>query len=350
MSLTVSVFGYYGAGNLGDELLLESTLQLLASTGIENVQIFSHNISSSKEVYPQHKLLRKFSLWDLYCGLRKSQLLVFGGGSLFQDVSSVKSLVFYFFVCCLAKICGNKLFFLGQGVGPLQTPLGKLLGRWAYAMADVVSVRDAESMEKLLSWGITATLTHDLVWQSEDPLPEKRQANAQNLLISLRPSKQLTNEHIQLLSKSIQKHFASFSINLVAFQECDLLVLEKLQKLLPAAKTHKLFSLYDWRESGLSLFQQSDYCLGMRFHALVLAAKSQVPFCGISYDPKVSSFCKATNSSCVELNDFSPESLDKQLSSLFLQKNDLPNFMNEQAKLSKEKNLLLLKQLLQSVN
>lgn len=42
----------------------------------------------------------------------------------------------------------------------------------------------------------------------------------------------------------------------------------------------------------MSLIGNLDLLIGIRLHALIFAALMHVPFIGISYDPKIDSFCR----------------------------------------------------------
>lgn len=52
-------------------------------------------------------------------------------------------------------------------------------------------------------------------------------------------------------------------------------------------------------EEAAEVLSDSRVVVGMRLHALVLAAAAGVPFVGVAYDPKVSSFSRSVNMPCV---------------------------------------------------
>ena len=84
--------GYYGFGNLGDEAILEMTLkQILAITKRENITVLSGNKAATQKKYDVNTIDR-YSLWSIVKELRSSHVLIFGGGSLLQDVTSIRSI------------------------------------------------------------------------------------------------------------------------------------------------------------------------------------------------------------------------------------------------------------------
>jgi polysaccharide pyruvyl transferase WcaK-like protein len=65
----------------------------------------------------------------------------------------------------------------------------------------------------------------------------------------------------------------------------------------------------------LTLMQNLDMLVGMRFHALLMALKAGIAVVGIPYDPKVTYLCEAFEQpllDCSHLNHRLPESLWQQ--------------------------------------
>ena len=129
----VLLLGYYGFGNLGDELLCEASLRLLASCGVpkERVALLSAAPRESEERYG----VRTFNRWSLReigraCAASRSLLL--GGGGLFQDSTSARSCVYYYAAVRIARLLGLRVWAEGQSVGPLRRGLSRALTRGAF--------------------------------------------------------------------------------------------------------------------------------------------------------------------------------------------------------------------------
>jgi polysaccharide pyruvyl transferase WcaK-like protein len=109
--------------------------------------------------------------------------LVFGGGSLFTDIESVRA-CFLWGLHALAAWLFRKPFFLAfQGIGPFRTRLGERISRWVVRRAAFVSVRDRSSFERVRTW----KSNHKCVL-SFDPvfllfLDKKQHRSSQNMFI-----------------------------------------------------------------------------------------------------------------------------------------------------------------------
>ena len=52
--------------------------------------------------------------------MKDSELIISGGGSLLQDVTSKRSLLYYLSIIGLGKLFGKKVMLFAQGIGPIR--------------------------------------------------------------------------------------------------------------------------------------------------------------------------------------------------------------------------------------
>lgn len=345
---SISIIGYYGAGNLGDELLLKSTINLIESLGSFQINIFSSDTDSTQQDYPHCNIFDKFSLWELISGIAQSEIIVFGGGSIFQDKSSFKSCFYYFAVSLITKLFGEKLVLLGQGIGPFKSGLAKLLTEYAIQMADQISVRDSESYEFAKAWNSSTKLAPDLVWTLNEPNQTPKE---KRILISLR-SDYFSDEHLITFTNFLKgKTFDGYNFDLIALQDTDLEVLNKLNEQLPDSQVHELYSLSDWKFIGKSLFNRAELSISMRLHALLPSILCGCKCIGLCYDPKVKHLCDATNQPYIELDLLSTEILENKFEAAkLININNLADLSEQYSKLSKELNSNILKQPIAEIN
>ena len=118
MGKNVAVSGYYGFDNFGDEAILTCIVDHLRSRG-SNVAVISNNPKKTASMM-QVFSVKNFNLLAVFALLANSDVLISGGGSLLQDVTSFKSLLYYSLVIKMAQLLGKKVIIFAQGIGPLQ--------------------------------------------------------------------------------------------------------------------------------------------------------------------------------------------------------------------------------------
>jgi len=350
---TIGILGYYGAGNLGDELLLRSTLEMLSSLGSFKIFVFSEKPAETKIFFPDCKAIDKFKPTALISALMECEALIVGGGSIFQDVSSFRSLLYYVSVCLLACLLGKKLILLGQGVGPLNSTISRWLTRIVYQLAHSVSVRDLESFDLVKDWNAQIKFSGDLAWTlpnvktlSEEELKTKKQ---KSLVVSLRTDK-VSEKQVECFARFLKENFADYKINFLALQRQDVEVLNEIAEKLDLAEVFAIYNYGGWKQYGIKLFQEADFCFAMRFHALLLAIKSGTAAVGISYDPKVRALCKEAHLPFIELKELNSESLLECLRTLrFPTIGELRQFSEHKAEVTRQVNCAMLKDLLDAL-
>lgn len=298
----VVISGYYGFGNSGDEAMLFAIISQLKQRipGLEIVVLSQRPHDTAREFGVRAVPRRAPGI--LWRELKNADLLLSGGGTLFQDVTSFRSVVYYTGVIFMAWLLQKKICIYGQGIGPLRLPLSRFLVKSVLRLADLVTLRDRDSLAELEAMGVRRAVhvTADPVFALEaDPggcergrllLREAGAAEGPFLGISLR--KWLEIEAVVGAVAELADKMASqgWRVVLVPLQPDDTVILGMLKEEMhsPAVILDNLQGFRDL----LSVAACFDLCLGMRLHFLIFAVMSGVPSVGLSYDPKVERFMR----------------------------------------------------------
>ncbi|MGD1715781.1 polysaccharide pyruvyl transferase CsaB [Dapis sp. BLCC M172] len=278
--------GYYGKGNGGDEALLASLLQMLP----DNIQpyVLSGNPSETEKRYGVEAGDR-LNTFTILQAMRRSDIFIWGGGSLIQDATSIASPFYYAGLMGIAQKMGLKTIAWAQGIGPLNYQTTQFLARQCFKGCTAVSVRDGRSAEIVAKWNIPFTLAPDPVWALEtSPVPGLWDLPAPRVAVSLRPHPQLTPSRLATLTQaliSFQKATEAF-ILLLPFQPIkDLEIAEFIHQKFPDHS--KILTVEDPRVLK-GVFRGVEMVIGMRFHSLIMGFTQECRCFAISYDPKVS--------------------------------------------------------------
>ena len=90
----VVVSGYYGSKNAGDEAMLAAMIEVLSDLEPKlNITVISANPEDTKKRHGVHAI-SWIDLGAIVSALRKADLMISGGGSLLQNVTSGRSLYY----------------------------------------------------------------------------------------------------------------------------------------------------------------------------------------------------------------------------------------------------------------
>ena len=116
----ILICGYYGFENSGDDALLKAVLtELNKNISEAKLVVLSKNPKETKKKYNINSIGRTNPLSLVY-HLIKSRLMIFGGGTLIQDATSTKSLVYYLLLILLARIFNTKVMLYANGIGSIS--------------------------------------------------------------------------------------------------------------------------------------------------------------------------------------------------------------------------------------
>lgn len=291
------VSGYIGFDNFGDEAIASSLVQKLKSEGAEKITLISSNPSKTSELYG----VESCSMLNFLKPLINSDVLVSGGGSLLQDVTSLKSLIYYLGVIYLALILGKKVEIFAQGIGPINSKIGQVLTKFALERASKITVRDVRSQNLLKSWGIESELVKDPVLTLD--LPKKHKTGLVG--VQLRAFDGVDENFLDKLAKEVSARFADKEIVILSLQDSideDLCL--KFANILQKSGFSKTKVLCGLNVNEvIETISNLEYLIAMRFHANVIGIKAGVKTLAINYDPKVKILAEEYDLPYINLDD-----------------------------------------------
>ncbi len=299
--MRVAIFGYYGFGNLGDEAVLWAMLQhLREACGDLEAWVVSGNPAHTEALHGVHAV-RRTDVFAIRRRFRLSDVVCSGGGSLFQDVTSWRTPFFYAGLHELAT--GRPLVVYAQGVGPLLRPWSRRVTRWAMQRAARVTVRDPESAEALRRIGVQreVEVVCDPTLGLDPGQPGRR---GRVLVVSVRPWPGPWREAVVSAIGQVAGE-QKLQVRLLCMHpELDTKVSFEVAQRLGAE-----LLIPQRPQEALDVLQEARAVVGMRLHALMLAAVARVPFVGLSYDPKVQSLARALDQPCLPIGSLRSELL-----------------------------------------
>lgn len=156
--------------NTGDlAIILNTVLKIKAQIPRATIHMFSDDPEYVRNRYGvcAHSIRQLFNPVELCRILRKTDLVILGGGTILQDNYFVGVVPINLSMGLIAKFMGKKVACNAIGVASEEeiTFIGKMLGVFALKRFDMVTVRDAESRELLERWTkgeVAATVTADM--------------------------------------------------------------------------------------------------------------------------------------------------------------------------------------------
>lgn len=272
------ISGYYGFKNFGDETILSVLVNHLKDKNID-ITVFSKNPEYTSNEYNVNSV-QSFDFKSVISEIKSSDFLISGGGSLLQDATSLKSLVYYLFIIAFGVLSDKKVIIFAQGIGPINNKFARLITKNLLKHCKLVTVRDEKSFQLLNDWGINAFKVCDPVFSLN--LESKTVENSAG--VQLRDYKTMNYNLLNKLAALICSKFSSVEIYSLQ-QSYDIKICTQfeniLHKIKPDIKTEIVTDNIAHRISRL------EYFFAMRFHAILCGIKCGVKTCAVNYDIKV---------------------------------------------------------------
>ncbi len=294
--------GYFGSGNLGDELILSSIIAALPAR-LHPIDFAATYYRDATLLPPEVEPVDIHNLPRVVDAVASSDAVVIGGGGLLQDKRAPEywelysspswSLAAYVRPAMIAETMGVPVFVVGVGASPLHTPTGRAMVQSLLRSARHVWVRDAASgrVVEELGWIERTTTGADLGWLAPEidaPEPAER---ADRIVLNLR---NVAGDDAAALSlgravtdfardHGLRPEFVPFHYGA---DLADDRLGERLAQELPDLTVTPPGAT---PTAHVGRYRDAVVSIGMRYHAALVAASWGVPHVALAYDDKVSS-------------------------------------------------------------
>ena len=303
------IFGYYGGGNFGDELLLEVLQNLLRQKGVKRLSI--------PYQYPQN--FKKFHLdmgytvFDvrdrkaLLAETRKNKNVIVGGGGLWGVDMNFNTLLMSLYLFMSHFFLRKRVYLLGVGYYNSTNRMGHI-GAWlATKAATIVIARDQEAYDNFSKFSKNVYYDSDIAWYIDrvDVSPYKEGVekiektltiNKDAVFVSLRRSqakhqKDVFESFTQVVEQAIKANQETTII--IGLLESESKSPKEFAIARGWAKKYKNVQVLDGSVNPLILFmlfrkyKKKLALVGPQFHIIIIAHLNSIPFLPMVYDNKV---------------------------------------------------------------
>lgn len=364
----ILIAGYYGYSNSGDDAILSSICRDVQELGPRNgveheMMILSNNPEVTKSEYGVNAIYR-FNFKAVRSEILRSDIVLMGGGSLLQDGTSTRSLLYYLWIIWYAKAHDKKCMLYGNGIGPINRSFNRRLTKWIANKVDIITLRESLSHDELRRLGVvkpkirvTADPVFNLATSETDVneiFLEEGVDTTKPLVAVLFRSWEVAEDYVVKTAELCDHIIEQYDMNILLIPmkyPTDLGISKEIQSHM-AHKSYLLQNKYD-AFTLIEIIGKTKLVLSMRLHALLYAAIKSVPMIGFVYDPKVAYYLKVLDMhSAGNIKDFDLDLVKRQLMEILGQYETIQKELDSKVKLLREKSLenkTLLKELMDSI-
>ncbi len=302
----IVISGYHGFANSGDEALLWAILNTLKQKSPDiSVTVLSKTPEETARDYGV-KSVNRYNFFKIRKEMKQAKMLIFGGGSLLQDVTSSKSLKYYLMIIALAESCGLKTMLYANGIGPIRKRADRRLTARILNRVDLITLRDDKSDEELKKLGVTKpeiiitadpaftiNLKEALTGQyfiKRAGVPDGTKVCA----VSIRSWKNSADNFSEAMASLCDYMSERYNIHplFVPMQypldmEVSKEVMDKMKH--PSYIINRNLTVAEM----FSVLSGAEVLIGMRLHSLIYATTLEIPAMALVYDPKISAFMES---------------------------------------------------------
>ncbi len=297
-----AILGYYGYGNCGDDALLDAIISdIRAIRPHFSPVVLSHRPAKTAADYGVRSIER-FNIFKISGLFKRVKLFIAGGGSLIQDVTSTKSLIYYLYIINRAVKCGTPVMLYGNGIGPVNKPLNRRLAAYVLNKVQFITLRDGDSLEVLRAMGVTkpeirVTADPALSLDCKDTRAAEEILSSSGLekgkkyfCVSIRRWKgmgSISDAIAKICVNAMEKHGITPVILPMQYSK-DMAVSREIADKI--GKGSIIVERELTADEILAVLNGAEAAVTVRLHMLIFGTLLGIPVLGVNYDPKMESF------------------------------------------------------------
>lgn len=323
--------GWYGRGNLGDEMMLivlvnsirtrlpGCTLQVFSARPEVTAQ--EHDVLVPNPLRTGGIPFLSTTIRRILIAIREDVFLI-GGGNILTGEHNWLHLIEYWLLVYLTRIFGKgRAVLIGVGAAKLNHPVARWLAREIVNNSEISWLRDNESYELLASLGASPErmkIGSDLVYLINRYIPltnsrscSKSSANAEPKIgVSLLPyytsvkhDRKLHEEFVQLWASILDRIVQRGNAEITFFsmqrpishsdKHDDSKLYSEIRNTMMHSDRIELFDPEYSLKSFVVAMSLMDYNIGMRLHFCMLSFMLGVEVMGVGYSPKIRSLFRS---------------------------------------------------------
>lgn len=312
--------GYYGFDSIGDEAILKSVIFELKKISNLEIIVLSNDPKKTESRFGVRSINRK-NIFKIISLIKNSNILLSGGGSILQDTTSNRSIVYYLTILFIGIILRKPTMIYSQGIGPIDSRINRILTKIILKKVNSITLRDNESKKMLIDMGIKKEKIHittdpvfcfrkEYINNKYKSTYLAKSENKKSIGFCMR-GKEKSRKFIDQMSIMIDKINNDFDVEIILIPfhygedykfNSDI---EKNSKTYVSSISSKLTV-----EETMKIVGELDILVGERLHSLIFATIMGVKMIPISYDPKVDSYVKYISEEvCLNSKDLDFETL-----------------------------------------
>lgn len=346
----IMISGYYGFNNTGDEAILQSIVRFFKKRlPLIKIIVLSHNPQKTSQAY-KVRAINRLNLFQILYFLKDTDLFISGGGGLLQDTTGKGwSVLYYLGLIWWALLFKIPVVIYAQGIGPLHKKLNKLLIKYTLNKVDLITLRENNSRELLVTLGISKPPMYIYA----DPCFLLKRRSLEQTGTIFKEIKELSEVERRLLiglslretkdgGTDFQKNFARIADDLIENYQGRIVFLPFKFREDVSISTEILMNMRNQKyariinedlepEEWLSIISQLSLVIGMRLHSVIFSCQVSTPFIALNYDPKIRYFVESLSlpELLLEYNHISFPEIKKRVEYILENKDDIKKVLTK---------------------